>query len=37
MALARLPNRLASIATNRLPTLQAKAGTDSDCRKEVEA
>lgn len=27
MALARLPNRLASIATNRLPTLQAKAGT----------
>lgn len=26
MTLARLPNRLASIATNRLPTLQTKAG-----------
>lgn len=26
MTLARLPNRLASIATTRLPTLQTKAG-----------
>jgi len=37
MALNRLPNRLSSIATNRLPTLQAKAGTDTDCGQEVEA
>lgn len=27
MTLARLPNRLASIATTRLPTLQTKAGS----------
>jgi len=37
MKLQRIPNRLASIATNRLPALQAKAGTDTDCRQEVEA
>lgn len=35
MALARLPNRLASIATNRLPTLQAKAGTTPRIRGDA--
>ena len=35
MTLARLPNRLASIATTRLPTLQTKAGTTPRIRGDA--
>lgn len=35
MKLQRLPNRLASIATNRLPTLQTKAGTTPRIRGDA--
>ena len=35
MTLARLPNRLASIATTRLPTLQTKAGATPRIRGDA--
>lgn len=35
MTLARLPSRLASIATTRLPTLQTKAGTTPRIRGDA--
>lgn len=35
MKLSRLPNRLASIATNRVPTLQAKAGSTPRIRGDA--
>ena len=35
MKLSRLPSRLASIATNRLPTLQTKAGTTPRIRGDA--